>query len=133
MNIDEKVNLFNRWEAVIDREDKITVATQDDGLQYVKWSMRYVYVDIVALYTRNGQKVLCAVGKLRITRNRARKVLAPYGVTIDNKGVFYQDGTPIAEDILYFDTNKNRAINVYGKPYTVAREEACKLLYGEKR
>lgn len=133
MNINEKVSLFNKGEAVIDRNDKITVSTQNDGLHCVKWSMRYMCMDIVALYTRNGQSVLCANGKAQITRLRAQKVLAPYGIAVDNKGVFYRDGVPIADEILYFDVNKNRAINVYGKSYTVAGEEAYELLHGEKR
>ena len=84
--------------------------------------MRYMCMDIVALYTRSGHKVLCANGKSRVTRNRARLVLLPYDIVIDNKGVFYRDNTPIADGILYFDINENHELNIADKPDTWVSE-----------
>jgi hypothetical protein len=132
MKITEKVNLFNKGEAVFDRSDKITVTTQNDGLHCVKWSIRYWHMDAAARYSRNGQTVLCANGKSRITRNRARLVLLPYDIVIDSKGVFYRDNVPIAVDLLYFDVNENHEINVTDKSFIWAREEAYKLLHETK-
>ena len=95
MNIKNKVASFNKGETITDTNDRITVSDNDDGLHCVKWSMRFMHVDAVIRYTRNGKTVLCSNGKLRVTRNRARPILAPYGITIDNKGVFYRGRVPI--------------------------------------
>lgn len=96
MNIKSKVALFNKGEAITDTHDRITIADNADGLHYVKWSIRFMQVDAVARYTRNGKTVLCTNSKLRVTRNRARPILAPYGITIDSKGTFYRGRVPVS-------------------------------------
>ena len=111
MNIKDKVALFEKGEAITDIHDRITVSDNDDGLRCVKWSMRFMRVDVVARYTRNGRMVLCANGKLRVTRNRARPILAPYGITIDSKGTFYLNNVPIATERVYYVVGINGTVH----------------------